>query len=207
VRPPSGKKRTWRTCMLSLILFAQVGGPALSARGRPTAAALLDIMCLYQYLYFSSCQHSELTLVTYCGKAKSLSQAERDEDNNISADSLSPRIHHLDASAPRLATSSSASNYSALHSQSQQQQNRNMAALSASHGHTVTGRASIPFDSHQQVTQRAAVRVPPDALTVSPKSLPSSILRHVLASDHDEASDDATLSSSGDSHGMCTRLT
>jgi hypothetical protein len=39
------------------------------------AAAPLDIMCLYQYLYFSFCQHSELTLVTFRGKAKSLSQA------------------------------------------------------------------------------------------------------------------------------------
>lgn len=195
-------------------------GPTLSARGRRTltAAASLDIMCLYHYLYFSSCQHSELTLVTYCVTAKTLSQAGRDEDNNISADSLSPRRHHLDASAPRLATFSSASSYSALHSQSQQQQqqqqqqkqqqqqqqHRNMAALSASHGHTVTGRVSTPFDRHQQVTPRAAVRVPPDALTESPQSLPSSILRHVIASDYDEASDNAMLSSSGNSQGMCT---
>ena len=163
-------------------------------------------MCLYHYLYFSSCQHSELTLVTYCVTAKTLSQAGRDEDNNIPADSLSSRRHHPDASGPRLATFSSASSYSALHSQSQQQQqqHRNMAALSASHGHTVTGRVSTPFDRHQQVTPRAAVRVPPDALTESPQSLPSSILRHVIGSGHDEASDDAMLSSSGKSQGMCT---
>jgi hypothetical protein len=158
-------------------------------------------MCLYQYLCFSSCQHSELTLVTYCGNTKAPSQAEWGEDNNISADSLSPRSHNLDASAPRLATSSSAINHNAFHLQRQQQQHRNMAASSASHGYTVTGRASTPFDRHQQVTQRAAVRVSPDALTES------SILLHVLDFDHDAASDDSALSSSGDSQGMCTCLT
>ena len=83
-----------------------------------------------------------------------------------------------------------------------------MAALSTSHGHmaTVTGRVPIPFDRHQQGTQRAAVAVPPDALTESRQPMPSSILRHVLASDYDEARDGAMLSSSEDSQSMCTCL-
>lgn len=80
VKPPSGKKRTRRTCTLGTILSAQVGSPALSARGRRTTATTLDIMCLYQYLYFLSCQHSELTFVTYCGQAKSLTLAKPVQD-------------------------------------------------------------------------------------------------------------------------------
>ena len=68
------KKRTRRTCTLGTIFFTQVGSPALSARGRRSTAAPSDIMCLYQYLYFSS-SHSKLTLVTYCGQVMSLSQA------------------------------------------------------------------------------------------------------------------------------------
>ena len=34
-------------------------------------------MCLYHYLYFSSCQHGELSLITYCDKARALGLAER----------------------------------------------------------------------------------------------------------------------------------
>lgn len=34
-------------------------------------------MCLYHYLYFSSCQHGELSQITYCDKAKALGLAEQ----------------------------------------------------------------------------------------------------------------------------------
>ena len=43
-------------------------------------------MCLYHYLYFSSCQHGELSLITYCEKARALGLAERHVSSATSAD-------------------------------------------------------------------------------------------------------------------------
>lgn len=34
-------------------------------------------MCLYHYLYFSSCQHGKLSQITYCDKAKALGLAKQ----------------------------------------------------------------------------------------------------------------------------------
>jgi hypothetical protein len=55
-------------------LFTHRGSLDLTARRRRQPRP--SIMCLYHYLYFSSCQHGELSLITYCDKAKALGLAD-----------------------------------------------------------------------------------------------------------------------------------
>lgn len=50
--------------------------PSGAPKGRMRLPVLGD-MCLYHYLYFSSCQHGELSRISYCDKANSLGLAER----------------------------------------------------------------------------------------------------------------------------------
>lgn len=131
-------------------------------------------MCLYHFLYFSSCQHGELSLITYCDKAQTFNLAARYVKiigasilANKHRDSFSQRgfgvgLHHNNQqrtsslSSPTPA-SSSASNHNASHSRNQQQQHLTMATLSPSKAHATPGCRTTTMDHDRTSSHRAAL--------------------------------------------------
>ncbi|KAF3035264.1 hypothetical protein E8E11_002194 [Didymella keratinophila] len=115
-------------------------------------------MCLYHYLYFSACQHGELTLISYCDKAKALGLA------NTNSPSLRGVGNASKQRSTSLPSPLSASNYNASHSHSQQHQHPNMATLSSSKPRTMCGCGPTPVHHERSSPQRAAF-VPRSALS------------------------------------------
>ncbi|KZM24924.1 uncharacterized protein EKO05_0002706 [Ascochyta rabiei] len=115
-------------------------------------------MCLYHYLYFSTCQHGELSQITYCDKAKALGLAKRD---SLSQDSTSAGIDQntqpvISSSLSQPRTSFAASSPTASHSH-RQQQHRTMATLSPYKARTALGCGATAVDTKLPSPHRAAL--------------------------------------------------
>ncbi|KAJ4982589.1 hypothetical protein SVAN01_11917 [Stagonosporopsis vannaccii] len=118
-------------------------------------------MCLYQYLYFTTCQHGELTLITYCGKAKALDIPEQD---SLSRRSLRTGTDYQVAKSlsPLPPTSSSASTRNATHLHSPPDQHCNMTTFPPFKASSTPGFASVT-DNAIQHSNHGATRAPRSA--------------------------------------------
>lgn len=126
-------------------------------------------MCLYHYLYFSACQHGELTLITYCDEAKALSLATT-YVRMVTCSTLlttfrdSPSRHNIQTACDQSLTplsTPSATNHSASHSPNQQY--HSMETISPSKVRTLPGCGPTPVH-REHLSSRHAAFVPRSAL-------------------------------------------